>query len=710
MNLSVSVSSLMNLLNLGQSKDEGGNGDDGFASLLDIGKDDKEQIDTVAALPVAAAPQFEKPRPEVPETSIIQGDTDVAPERAEQQEEFSQRLDTPRRDDKELPRTKTAPKELKEDAPAKETRAAEKPAARKEEVEAPKATEAQTAEKVGKPAPTKEVANAKEAAPTEETKPEDKYKGVKETLAGLIQTLSDMLRAMGATPVAAKVSVSVETSVSTQIATLTNAETGETYTYASQAMSYKATFTATMIGLQDPNAATVAQMNDPQLLALLQHAGDLSAQMAELLAGAAPGTDKAAATTVLSQMHSSLFAATQNVEPGLAALWQQANGTNAQATEAGSSDLSLDQLLARIDQLGKNILAAGKTGYAQVTQTTTVQTVSASVGLLRQLSPQDAAKVFAQVEGFDSSRGPILGEAKHIEGSEPKTSLPDQLSAEASVEITAESTQTQTNAAPKQENMNKPSDLALAIANAVTHPTARKEEPAKDGKTEAAVAVAPVIETKQAVATPQNIQVVATQNATSVTASASTGNGGSDLGGNNQGGQQNQATQTPTPAAVNGQAQNASAAYKSDFAAKLEAVRTPVTEQVAFSIKTAASNGQSRITIHLSPEDLGRLDVKIHITEGGKTNVTITAENKETLAMLQRDAQNLMRSLADSGLQTDSGSLSFNLRGEQQQHSEGRQAAQTYQKIQPEDEDDQALSIISRNYVVNLADGLDIKI
>ena len=54
----------------------------------------------------------------------------------------------------------------------------------------------------------------------------------------------------------------------------------------------------------------------------------------------------------------------------------------------------------------------------------------------------------------------------------------------------------------------------------------------------------------------------------------------------------------------------------------------------------------------------------------GRVIAVVTADNKDTLDLLQRDARELERALQNAGLQTDSGSLSFNLRGQGDQAPE----------------------------------------
>lgn len=201
-----------------------------------------------------------------------------------------------------------------------------------------------------------------------------------------------------------------------------------------------------------------------------------------------------------------------------------------------------------------------------------------------------------------------------------------------------------------------------------------------------------------------------TEQARTVTQSA----GSSGDFSNNANPQPQVSSPLPGGATVGGQVAASEHAFKHSFAGAMEkaANPAPLHEQVAFQVKTALADGSSKISIRLDPAELGKLDIKLNVGADGKTGVVITADHRSTLDLLQRDAQGLMRALADAGLQADSSSLSFNLRGGQQdgQQHERAQVAQHYQKAQPEDESDLAANVLTRSYVVNLASGLDIKI
>lgn len=101
----------------------------------------------------------------------------------------------------------------------------------------------------------------------------------------------------------------------------------------------------------------------------------------------------------------------------------------------------------------------------------------------------------------------------------------------------------------------------------------------------------------------------------------------------------------------------------------------PVTNQVAVQIQKAAAQGSDRINIQLKPAELGRVEVQMDVAKDGRVTAVISAERSETLDMLQRDARALQSALNDAGLKTDSDSLSFNLKGQNQAQGEDEQSA-----------------------------------
>lgn len=113
--------------------------------------------------------------------------------------------------------------------------------------------------------------------------------------------------------------------------------------------------------------------------------------------------------------------------------------------------------------------------------------------------------------------------------------------------------------------------------------------------------------------------------------------------------------------------------------------RLAAMEQIAINIQKAVAQGKDTVTIQLRPEDLGRIDVKLEVGKDGQVQAHVRAEKPETLELLQRDARGLERALQDAGLRTDSGSLSFGLRGENR-NPDGQTGQQNQQssRVAPE--------------------------
>ncbi len=191
-------------------------------------------------------------------------------------------------------------------------------------------------------------------------------------------------------------------------------------------------------------------------------------------------------------------------------------------------------------------------------------------------------------------------------------------------------------------------------------------------------------------------------------------NANTDSGGSNN---QNLPGAQPIVAATS-QAQSTSNVNATTFSRLLAptAQQPAILEQINFQVKHGLTDGSSKISIQLHPADMGKLDIKLSVDADGKTSVVVTADNAKTLDMLQRDASGLARALSDAGLKADSGSLSFNLGNQQQnsnqqaQQDNSSQPVQSYQKMQPDDESETNLNILTRSYVVNLSEGVDIEI
>ena len=106
-------------------------------------------------------------------------------------------------------------------------------------------------------------------------------------------------------------------------------------------------------------------------------------------------------------------------------------------------------------------------------------------------------------------------------------------------------------------------------------------------------------------------------------------------------------------------------------------------DQVAVHIQRAAAAGQDHIRIRLHPAELGQIDVKLKLAGDGVVKAVVTVDRPETFELLQRDARGLEKALQDAGLKTDSGSLSFNLRGQAQYGSDAGRGGSGFESQGP---------------------------
>jgi flagellar hook-length control protein FliK len=101
-------------------------------------------------------------------------------------------------------------------------------------------------------------------------------------------------------------------------------------------------------------------------------------------------------------------------------------------------------------------------------------------------------------------------------------------------------------------------------------------------------------------------------------------------------------------------------------------------QAIAVEIGMRAMRGSKEFSIRLDPEDLGRIDIKLEISEAGQVQAKLVVERVETLQLLQRDAKTLERAFDQAGLKTNPDGLQFSLRDPGQQ---GRQNGQQDQPV-----------------------------
>lgn len=139
--------------------------------------------------------------------------------------------------------------------------------------------------------------------------------------------------------------------------------------------------------------------------------------------------------------------------------------------------------------------------------------------------------------------------------------------------------------------------------------------------------------------------------------------------------------------------------------------QTPVSEQVLVQIKNA-NEGTSQIRIQLDPANLGKVEVQMNTGSDGKTTITITSDNRQTMAMLQNEAKSLEASLRDVGIRTSDSGLNFNLSQQQGGNNQGSANNGGYTNVvQASDPDDDInFGTINASYKLTVNTGLDIRV
>jgi chemotaxis protein MotD len=119
----------------------------------------------------------------------------------------------------------------------------------------------------------------------------------------------------------------------------------------------------------------------------------------------------------------------------------------------------------------------------------------------------------------------------------------------------------------------------------------------------------------------------------------------------------------PAPAAVTGADQTgAPAAPAVTQHVQVTAQPQPNLPALAVEIAAKSQAGSKQFDIRLDPPELGRVEVRLSIDATGKASAHLTAEQPQTLDLLQKDSTNLTRALRDAGLDVSQDGLNFSLR------------------------------------------------
>jgi flagellar hook-length control protein FliK len=129
----------------------------------------------------------------------------------------------------------------------------------------------------------------------------------------------------------------------------------------------------------------------------------------------------------------------------------------------------------------------------------------------------------------------------------------------------------------------------------------------------------------------------------------------------------NMAVQATAPT----QPANAPAAHLTQHV-EVSAEARPNMPSLAVEIAARSQSGARQFDIRLDPPELGRVDVRLSIDAAGKASAHLSADQPQTLDLLQKDAAVLTRALRDAGLDVSQNSLNFSLRHQGQDGSAHR--------------------------------------
>lgn len=114
---------------------------------------------------------------------------------------------------------------------------------------------------------------------------------------------------------------------------------------------------------------------------------------------------------------------------------------------------------------------------------------------------------------------------------------------------------------------------------------------------------------------------------------------------------------------------NAQAQAEANARAPVETTRPTPLHVVPVEIGARALAGNKRFDIRLDPAELGRVDVRLEISDDGSVSAKLTVDRVETLHLLQRDARTLERAFEQAGLKPSEGGVEMSLRDSADQSS-----------------------------------------
>tara|TARA_R110000868_G_scaffold4155_10_gene25321 strand:+ start:4766 stop:6295 length:1530 start_codon:yes stop_codon:yes gene_type:complete len=364
-----------------------------------------------------------------------------------------------------------------------------------------------------------------------------------------------------------------------------------------------------------------------------------------------------AATTAVSENP----AAEESIPSPTAA---QATG-NAQTAAANSATTNIAQLVSGAGSTGQTPAQTPGTELASPSAAATAQTVASATA---PQSPGTAGILVAQQAAAAQAGIQTPAQSGHKTGSQTSGLQTDGRAASTAASQTGASAVLATVNGPLSENAatgssSKPKDggaasSALASGTAVTD----SGSPAPSASSQSATAA-------NGQTPPQNNSQLLAQAMASATAADPAVSG----------------SPAPVSPAVSGDTLGVTQSFNAEMRAAINAptqaaaytargavTPQPATEQIAMQISRAADQNVDRLSVQLKPAELGKVTIDLEIGPDNRLIAVISAERSETLDLLQRDARSLEKALNEAGVKTDSGSLEFNLQGDDGAAQNGR--------------------------------------
>ncbi len=104
-------------------------------------------------------------------------------------------------------------------------------------------------------------------------------------------------------------------------------------------------------------------------------------------------------------------------------------------------------------------------------------------------------------------------------------------------------------------------------------------------------------------------------------------------------------------------------------------------QQVKSQMKAALQKGETHMLVKLTPDDLGKVDIKLDISRDGTVSALFKTDNRETMILLSKYADDLRQIFGESGLNANASGMNFS--SSDQQSSPYDQIAQSIGKKVP---------------------------